>query len=84
MDEIAGKARLRDRLGPLGYAITLVTTVLAAFVMGAGISVLVEMIRRPPIAALKHGVTGTLQDLDNGARLRSAPASRESAHEQRR
>ena len=80
MDEMTGKARLRDRLGPLGYAITLVTVVLAAFVAGAGVSVLVEMVRRPPIVALKHGVTGT----DNAARLKSTPASRESAHEQRR
>ena len=87
MDEMTGKARLRDRLGRLGYAITLVTVVLAGFAAGAGISVLVEMIRRPPIVALKHGVTGTVRlpaDLDNAARLRSIPASRESAHEQRR
>ena len=60
MDEMTGKARLRDRLGRLGYAITLVTVVLVAFVMGAGISVLVEMVRRPPIVTLKHGVTGTV------------------------
>jgi hypothetical protein len=46
---------LRDRLGPLGFKITLAVVVLAGLVVGAGVSKLVHTFRRPPIVAPRHG-----------------------------
>ncbi len=49
---------LRDRLGPLSFAITLAAVVLAGLVLGTGISMLVKALRRPPIVTPTHGTLG--------------------------
>jgi hypothetical protein len=57
-DSPVGDARprsLRARLGPLGFTIALVTVVVASFILGAGISLAVKMVRRPTIVAPTHG-----------------------------
>ena len=46
---------LRARLGPIGYTVTLATIVLAFLALGAGVSVLVKTLRRPPIVSPAHG-----------------------------
>jgi hypothetical protein len=58
-DSPVGDARprsLRARLGPLGFTLALVAVVVASFILGAGISLAVKMVRRPPIVAPTHGV----------------------------
>jgi chromate transport protein ChrA len=49
------RTSLRDHLGPLGFAITFVAVVLASFILGAGISLAVKLVRRPPIVTPTHG-----------------------------
>jgi hypothetical protein len=51
----ARQRSLRDHLGPLGFALTVVTVVLAFLALGAAVSVLVRETRRPPIVTPAHG-----------------------------
>jgi hypothetical protein len=46
---------LRARLGPLGFTVTFVAIVLGCLVVGAGVSILIKTLRRPPIVAPSHG-----------------------------
>ena len=46
---------LREHLGPTGFTITLATIVLAFLALGAGVSLVVNMLRRPPIVTTTHG-----------------------------
>ena len=49
------RTSLRDHLGPLDFAIALVTVVVACLALGAGISMLVQTVRQTPIVAPTHG-----------------------------
>ena len=51
----ARQRSLRERLGPLVFALTVVAVVLAFLALGAAVSMLVTTLRRPPIVAPTHG-----------------------------
>ena len=51
----ARQRSLRDRLGPLVFALTVVAVVLASLALGAAVSMLVTTLRRPPIVTPAHG-----------------------------